>query len=216
MKFQNLVQTFRDRPFLETREVEALFDEPPLQIQARLSRWVQQGRLVQLRRGKYLLSKAYRREEPSLYLISNYLSRPSYVSLYSALEFHGLIPEAVAVIQAVTAQHGRKWQTPLGEFHYYSLKPSRFWGYRESTSARDLPVSSQKKFLLAVPEKALIDLFYLYEGEWTPERIEELRLQNLEQIDPGLLMESAGKFQSLKVSRAVDRLLQIAFPAPIK
>ncbi|MFQ5799596.1 MAG: hypothetical protein ACE5H0_13015, partial [Bacteroidota bacterium] len=86
-----------------------LFQEPSAQIQARLSRWVSQDRLIRLRRGKYLLAQEYRRREASLYYISNYLYRPSYVSLYSTLEFHGLIPEAVGIVHAVTSRHGEKW-----------------------------------------------------------------------------------------------------------
>ncbi|MFQ5930727.1 MAG: hypothetical protein ACE5MK_13625 [Acidobacteriota bacterium] len=216
MKFELIVQTFRDRPFFESREVESLFDEPASQIQARLSRWVKQRRLIQLRRGRYILAKEYRREEPSLYFISNYLYRPSYVSLYSALEFHGLIPEAVGIVQAVTTRHGTGWDTPLGSFRYHSLKQDRFWGYREYPSAPGAPTSPQERFLAAAPEKAIMDLFYLYEGEWTEERIREARFQNLDQIDPDVLIETARKFRSQKVSRAVERFLKLLSSAEIK
>lgn len=209
MKFRTLVEAFGDRPFFESREIVALFDEPPLQVQARLSRWVKRGWLIQLRRGKYLLANGYRREEPSVYFISNYLYRPSYVSLYSALEFHGLIPEAVEVVQAVTTRHGKEWSTFLGRFRYDSLKRERFWGYRDYSSTAETTGFKQKKFLLALPEKAMIDLFYLYEGEWTRERIGELRFQNLEQMNPEVLVESARRFDSPKVSRAVERFLSL-------
>ncbi len=185
-----------------------LFNEPSHQIQARISRWVKQGWLIQLRRGRYLLGQEYRRQEPSLYFISNYLYRPSYVSLHSALEFHGLIPEAVGVFQAVTARHGERWETPVGRFHYHSLKRDRFWGYREYSSAPEVSAPVQSRFLAAVPEKAIVDLFYLYEGEWTEERIQEMRFQNLDQVDREALLETAQKFRSPKVSRACHRLLE--------
>lgn len=211
MKFQSLVQLFRDRPFFESAEVEAWFDEPHAQIQARLSRWVTEGRLLQLRRGKYLLAPGYRREEPSLYFISNYLYRPSYVSLYTALEFHGLIPEAVGVIQAVTSKHGKGWKTPVGIFGYHSIRADRFGGYREYSASTARPVALQKRFLMALPEKAILDLFYLYEGEWTEGRIEEVRFQNLEQMDATALLRRSGRLQSEKVARAVKRFLSIFF-----
>lgn len=207
MKFESLVRIFRDRPFFETSEVRMLFKEPPAQIQARLSRWVSRGRLVQLRRGKYLLAHEYRRREPSLYYISNYLHRPSYVSLYSALEFHALIPEAVGVIQAATTRHGRRWESPAGRFHYHSLKQDRFWGYREYSSGPPESVSVQGRFLVAAPEKAILDLFYLSPGEWTEERLEEIRFQNLDQLSPEVLHQFARKFRSPRVSRATQRLL---------
>ena len=186
-----------------------LFDEPPSQVQARLSRWVSQDRLIQLRRGKYLLRPADRRQEASLYFVSNYLYRPSYVSLLSALEFHGLIPEAVGVVQAVTTRRRNHWETPLGRFHYDSLDRNRFWGYREYTSTAVTPVPLQARFLLAVPEKALIDLFYLYPGEWTRERIEEMRFQNLDELSHDQLLLAAVRFESPKVRRAVHFLTEV-------
>lgn len=184
-----------------------LFREPSAQIQARLSRWVSQGRLVQLRRGKYLLAKEYRRREPSVYYISNYLYRPSYVSLYSALEFHGMIPETVGVVQAVTSRHGRQWETPEGRFQYRSIKQDRFWGYSQFSLSSDESATVQERFLAATPEKALLDLFYLSADEWTEERILGMRFQNLDQLVPEALHQSARKFRSPKVSRAVERLL---------
>jgi predicted transcriptional regulator of viral defense system len=206
MRLRAVQQTFRDRPFFETKELAMLFDEPSAQIQARLSRWVEQDRLIQLRRGKYLLKPEDRRQEVSLYYVSNYLYRPSYVSLFSALEFHGLIPEAVGVVQAVTTRHRNQWETPAGRFHYYSLDRNRFRGYREYSSGAVTPVPVQGRFLLAVPEKALIDLFYLYPGEWTRERIEEMRFQNLDELVHEDLLRAAVRFESPKVRRAVHRL----------
>ena len=211
MKFESLVRVFRNRPFLESRELTMLFDEPSSQIQARISRWVRHGWLIQLRRGKYVLAQEYRRQEPSLYFISNYLYRPSYVSLHSALEFHGLIPEAVGVVQAVTSRHGEKWETPAGRFHYHSLKGNRFWGYREYPSAQEASAPVQSRFLMAIPQKAIVDLFYLYQGEWTEERIEEMRFQNLDQMDREALRQAAEKFRSPKVLRGVQRFLALFF-----
>ena len=82
MKLRELTQQFGDRPFFETRQVVAVFGEPEAQIQARLSRWVAAGKILRLRRGRYLLLLADRRVEVSVYHLSNYMLRPSYVSLH--------------------------------------------------------------------------------------------------------------------------------------
>jgi hypothetical protein len=58
-----------------------------------LSRWSRGERLVQLRRGLYALAPPYRKTTPHPFLIANRLRRGSYVSLQSALEYYGLIPE---------------------------------------------------------------------------------------------------------------------------
>ena len=207
MRFAKLAQLLRDRPFFEARELDHLFDEPRAQIQARISRWVRQGKLLRLRRGKYVLAEEYRRREPSLYYISNYLLRPSYVSLHSALEFHGMIPEAVGMVQAITAKHGREWITPLGAFRYRSIRQNRFWGYREYSTSAGNSRSRQGRFLMASGEKALLDLFYHDPGEWTDARIRGMRFQNLEDIDPQRFVECAQRFDSPKVARAAERLL---------
>lgn len=102
MKYNTLVTELRDRPFFETHELTILFDEPTGRVQARLSRWVAEGKLIKLRRGKYLLPEQQRRKEVSDGYLFNYLYGPSYVSLHSALELYGLIPEAVFAIEAVT------------------------------------------------------------------------------------------------------------------
>ncbi|MFQ5745320.1 MAG: hypothetical protein ACE5HV_17330, partial [Acidobacteriota bacterium] len=207
MNFREIVKHFRDRPFFESREIVLLFDEPAPQVQARLSRWQRQGKLIQLRRGRYLLSEEYRRFEVSDFYIANYLHRPSYVSLQSALEYYDMIPEAVGMVLSLTTLHGRQWQTPAGLFRYRSIGTARFWGYREQGAVRAGEEARQRRFLIASPEKAVLDLFYLEPGDWTGERLEALRLQNLGAIDRERLVGFAEKFQSAKVQRAAGRLL---------
>jgi len=208
MKFSELVRHFRDRPFFESREIVLLFDEPAPQVQARLSRWRRQGKLTQLRRGRYLLSEEDRRSEVSDFYIANYLYRPSYVSLQSALEYYDMIPEAVGMVLSLTTLHGREWQTPAGVFRYRSIGAARFWGYKERGAVRPGDDARQRRFLIASPEKAVLDLFYLEPGDWTDERLEGLRLQNLGAIDRQRLVDFADKFQSAKVRRAAGRFLE--------
>lgn len=208
MKFTEIVKHFRDRPFFESREVLLLFEEPAQQVQARLSRWRHQGKLIQLRRGRYLLSEEHRRFEVADFYIANYLYRPSYVSLQSALEHYGMIPEAVGMVLSLTTLHGGEWQTPAGVFRYRSIGTARFWGYQQHSAVRPGGEARQRRFLIASPEKAVLDLFYLEPGEWTGERLEGLRLQNLGAIDRQRLVDFAEKFRSPKVQRAAGRLLE--------
>ncbi len=57
--------------------------------------------------------------------------------------------------------------------------------------------------LVAVPEKALLDLIYLQAGGDDPAYLETLRLQNLDLLRPDELNRLAERFASSKVSRAV-------------
>jgi len=210
MKFIELVRLFQYRPFLETAEVRLAFNEPPMQIQARLSRWVDEGKIVQLRRKRYLLAQEYHRQEASLGYISNFLYRPSYISLRTALEIYGLIPEAVKVQEAITTRKTAKWETSIGTFKYYSIKKARFWGYRTYPETKK-QIPKQQQFLLAEPEKTLLDLFYLMEGEWTKERIYEMRFQGFDMIKKERLQLFTKRFDSHKVTNAVNNFLKLYF-----
>ena len=213
MKFDQLARLFGDRPFFETAELVALFDEPKGQVQARLSRWVANGRLLRLRRGCYLLAPEYARRQPSEYHASNYLLRPSYVSLHSALDFHGLIPDAVRLIEALTPKHGGEWRTALATFRYHSIRQDRFFGYRRYAtrvvSGSRAPTSASDAFLMALPEKALLDLMYLGRGAWTRSRVAEMRFQNLEELDRHRFLQFASRFDSPKVRRGAETVLAV-------
>ena len=151
-----------------------------------------------------MLDPQYRKFTPSSYYISNYLYRPSYVSLETTLQYYDLIPEAVGLVQAVTPKHGREWSNDYDRFVYRSMKGARFWGYRED---RLESIPSQNRFFIARPEKAILDLIYLNNGEWTKERIRETRFQSLEILNYETLKMFSDKFQSPRQKRATKRFI---------
>ena len=67
-----------------------------------------------------------------------------------------------------------------------------------------------QEFRVAEPEKALLDHWHLTKGEWTLERLEEMRYQHLDQIDRDRLRDYAGRFHRLRLDRAVQRWLDLA------
>src|SRR4030042_4165102 len=96
------------------------------ELRPQLARWKKMGRILQLRRGVYLLAPPYRKIEPRPFLIANFLRRGSYVSLQSALEYYGLIPEHVPVVTSVTTSRPGHWETGLGIFDYRHVKSDFF------------------------------------------------------------------------------------------
>jgi len=127
------------------------------------------------------------------------------VSLERALAFHGLIPETVPVVQSITRGRPMVFETAAGTFQYRHVKQAWFFGYRET----ELGSGSA---LVAVPEKALLDLVYLSRGAFTPERIEELRLQELERLNLAALTRMAsGHGERLETAaRALARWIRRA------
>jgi predicted transcriptional regulator of viral defense system len=88
-------------------------------------------------------------------IVANLMYRPSYISLYSALAHYGMIPEFVARTTSVTTLKTASFCNEMGAFDYRHLKPDLFWGYHMIDSV------NQRKILIALPEKALLDLLYL-------------------------------------------------------
>jgi hypothetical protein len=113
-----------------------------------------------------------------------------------------MIPEAVWEYTAACKTTPRKqaWETPLGRFTYRQVKA--FLGFERQT------IHGQPT-LVATPEKALLDHWYWSEGEWTSERHQEMRYQNLEVINMERLQSLAVRFASPKMIRALETFLAI-------
>lgn len=77
---------------------------------------------------------------------------PSYVSLQSALYYHGLISQIPNVIYAVSVGRTRMFRTPLGTVSAHHLQPEFFFGFE---------VMETSGVSMATPEKALLDCLYL-------------------------------------------------------
>ena len=163
-----------------------------------LSRWVKSGKLIQLRRSLYALSEQYRKTTPHLFYVANRLKKGSYISLQSALEFYGLIPEYVPTVMSVTTGRPETLSTPLGTFSFRHIKKDLFFGYEIVDFKDDQLVS------IASPEKALLDLLYLMPGSDTIEYLHELRLQNLNTFDPTRLKNLFKQAKSRKLQRALS------------
>ena len=120
-----------------------------------LNRWVIKGYIIKLRNGLYSF-EGYR-EIPNFNLfIANQIYRPSYISLHTALSFYGLIPEAVVQTISISTLKTSRFENKVSCFIYKNVKESIFFGYDQ------LPFSDGRSILMATPEKALLDLLYLY------------------------------------------------------
>lgn len=203
MEFRALLSLVGGEPIFETALLLAGPAKPAI-VQKQLVNWVRQGSISQLRRGLYCLAPPYQKTKPHPFLVANRLVRGSYVSLHSALAHYGLIPEYVAVVTSVGGGRPGRWRTPLGEFEARHVRPDLLWGY-------DLvAVAPDQNAFLARPEKALLDLVYLQPGGDDPAYLQELRLQNLAQLDLNRLTEDAGRSRSPKLKRAAQTIATLA------
>lgn len=112
---------------------------------------MEQGYLVPLKRGMYVVSQEITLQEPCLGLIANHLYVPSYVSLQYALRQYGLIPERVMLNTNITTCHARSFSNSLGSFSYHNVGRAYF---ALGITSRTEGASS---YMIATPEKALTD-----------------------------------------------------------
>ena len=91
----------------------------------------------------------------SPYTVIQYLlpRHRAYVSFISALHLHGIIEQIPQVITLASTVHTKTIHTKLGTFSIHQISPSFFAGFGWYGGGGD--------FLIAEPEKALVDSLYL-------------------------------------------------------
>jgi len=202
MKWNFLLEAIGDEPVFSSNLLMA-GRQSRANIQLQLSRWVKAGKIIQLRRGWYMLAVPFRKVNAHPFLIANRLKNASYISLQSALAFYGMIPEYVPVVTSITTGRPEVVKNSEGTFAYRHIKKSLFNGYV------NLKVADGQSIFIATPEKSLQDLIYLTPGSQEMAFMQELRLQNLDQLDMEKLGEMAAVSGSSKLQSAVKQVGEI-------
>lgn len=198
MKWEDLLKEFSSRPLFHSSMLR-IFDDPPAHIEVQLSRWSLAGKLCRIRREWYLIEAPYRARDVSEAVIANSAVQPSYLSLEWALGFYGLIPEAVFNPTSITSARGIEFTAQGKRFFYHHVQPAFFFGYEKITHGGDV-------FIIAGPEKALLDKMYIAArlGTLSAEWLRGLRLQNLDTLDEAKFRESAALVRRPGFAAAVD------------
>lgn len=181
-------------PLIETNAL-LINEKHPVRFLVQINRWVKAGKLVQIKRGAYLVTPEYRITPVFEPFLASALVRPSYISLEKALEFHGLIPDAIGTFTSVTTRRPVIYGVENLRFEYRHARSSLFWGYQAV-------VRNGQTGFIALPEKALLDLFYLTRRKISPDYLYELRLQNLDKINWTGLHEFACRFRNPRINKA--------------
>ena len=167
--------------------------------------------VIRLKRGLYVCSPEVTGTSLSTELIANHLYTPSYISMSSALRYHGLIPEQVYVMQSMTLKHSRDFDTPVGRFEYARISKASF----------AIGLSSIRKteyaFVIATPEKALCDLVanspgvslrYPKEAALYLEEDIRMELSDFRQMNPAILEAYAQVGKKADSVRTLLKLLR--------
>ena len=136
-------------PFGALRELYSDFSSPAKKI-AELN---SQGLLVRVKRGLYIVSEKIAGGKPDGELIANHLHGPSYISMETALQYYGMVPEGVYSFESATTRRPKQYNTPYGVFRYHNI-PIDY--YR--IGIQIVRIKKVCAWLIASPEKSLCDL----------------------------------------------------------
>lgn len=165
-------------------------------------RWTKKGLLIRLRQGYYTFPE-YKSTPDFTLFFANRIYRPSYISLHTALAFYEMIPEAVVQVTSVTSLKTASFKNEFGEYEYKSVRKELMFGYDIK------PVANGQSLQLAQPEKALLDLLYLYPFYNTEQEMEDLRLDEdflMDELDLQRLENYLSKFKNKALQKRVKLL----------
>jgi len=142
-------------------DVVTLFPDSEDSRYGLVKRAIASGEVIHIRRGLYCLAPKYQKKKVNLYSLAQRIYGPSYISLESALSWHGWIPEAVYTLTSVSFSKSKEFKTPLAVFSYNRVTQKVFYaGVERLTDQED------NAFLMATPLKALADYVYVYKKDW--------------------------------------------------
>ena len=149
-----------------TQQVKAILPEFS---RSNYLQWQKSGYIVSLRQGWYAFADYLQKPDYARYFAGQ-IYAPSYISLHTALAFYGIIPEAVVEITSVSTQKTARFENRFGIYSYQTIRQNLFFGYEAKV------MQDGKRYMMATPEKALVDLLYLYPQYNTESDMLELRL----------------------------------------
>lgn len=121
--------------------------------------------LIKLEKDKYLLKGAKIND----FSLANLIYQPSYISFESALNFYGILSQFPYEVSSATAKKTIKKVFQSKLFVYTHIKKDLFFGYEKKSD-----------FIIAFPEKALLDQLYLSSKGYKKLNLDEYNLANLD------------------------------------
>lgn len=202
MDFLQFKRQFQNQRIILSQDIVRGLKNPQA-LRNQLTRWQKKGLLVHLRKGMYILNAEDRKADIDQTIIANILYQPSYISLEYALNFYGLIPEAVSDVTSVSTRKTSTFNNELGVFRYQHIDPKAFRGFKKAGEGKNT-------FFMAEAEKAVVDFIYLNLGQFQGNTREVLeasyRFQNIESLNTKKLLELACFFGNEKLNRTIKDL----------
>lgn len=143
-----------------------------------IKRAVKEGLLIRIKRGLYVRASNNPIYEVHPFYIAQAISPGSYISMESALSYHGWIPEAVySTVSVKSGRKSKQYSHPIfGDFSFSPLAINRI-GFLEGVQRIH---ENNQTWLMASPLRALMDLVAYKKIQW----------QGLEWLQDGLRIDA--------------------------
>ena len=200
MDYVSFQQEWHPFGCFSTRQIQGVH---PGFNRSNLLNWQRAGYIVPLRQQWYAFADCLRQPDFARY-VAGQIYAPSYISLHSALAAYDIIPEAVATVTSVATRRTMLFDNVLGHFTYQTIRPNLFFGYEMKR------MIDGRCYAMATPEKALLDLLYLYPEYRTADDMADLRLDEAflhEELDRERLMDFAGRMGSKALNVRLQTLM---------
>lgn len=146
--------------FIQSTDLKTILKKTDDARFSTVKRAVKEGLLVRVKRGLYLIATKIKRLLPNEFELALIIYRPSFVSLESALSYHGWIPEAVYTTTCVSTKRAKEFETPIGIFSYKCVPVEGFY------IGVDRIETKTGSMFIATPWRALADLIYIKRKDW--------------------------------------------------
>ncbi|MBL7159769.1 hypothetical protein ISS85_04790 [Candidatus Microgenomates bacterium] len=162
-------------------DIEKIFSAESLHsIKIQLSRFAKKGLIKQIKRELYCFDE----KKIDELVLAGLLYQPSYISLESALNYYGIIPDIPQAITLVSLTNSKKIKNDFGSFYYSKIKKELFFGFTKIS-----PPNLKEIIRIAKKEKALLDYFYIRKIK----KITDLRL-NLKELNHSVYQDCLKSF----------------------
>ena len=170
---KNLLEQLKNLPYFSKDTVHQLGGQLGLKdttIDTYISRFLKYKEIFKLKRGMYISVDFYSKNKGDisyLFYLANIAYKPSYVSLWTALQYYNLTTESIRAITSVAQKATRTYDTKVGSFSYQSIQKKLFTDFSL--------VSGKFNFFIASPAKALFDLFYFKTSQFRGVKMEDIK-----------------------------------------
>jgi predicted transcriptional regulator of viral defense system len=133
-------------------EIARVFGIDAASARVTASRYVGQGLLLRMKRNVYMRREVWNAAgKPEKFLLANLGQVPSYVSLTTALDYYEITTQVTRdYFESVAVKRTKEILLNGTVFRYAKITDALYFGFKK-----------EKGFFIAIPEKALLDAFYL-------------------------------------------------------